>query len=230
MPPPPSPVSNNDRSSMQGDLQNNLPSERPSHSASTAVSSRPPSSTSQRSGTTEELSILEQLQSRLDAAEYENERLRAAADLGASVASSAEQLQIERQEALDKYIELQEKFTALEERLASQANELEILREEKEKLLLDLSDAASQQQQTLAAHQLHSEERSAEMNFLQQRLDELEHLNLQKDGLNASQILKIEDLSTNLQQSYLDFQEEKKELAMQVDELRVAGQVRSFCK
>ncbi|KAF8894885.1 hypothetical protein CPB84DRAFT_1837197 [Gymnopilus junonius] len=224
MPPPPSPVSRNGQFPIHG--ENDPASERHSLLASTAVLLHTISSPSQDPGETEELSILDQLQSRLDAAEYENERLRAAVELGTSGASPAfkEQVQTERQEALDKYTEVQDKVNVLQERLVFQANELGQLREEKERLLLDLSEAASQQQQALAAHQLYSEEHSAEMKLLQRRLSDMEDLNLQKDESIVGQTLKVEELTTNFQQSYLDFQEEKRELTMQVDELRVAGQ------
>ncbi|KAF8973365.1 hypothetical protein BDZ97DRAFT_1780925 [Flammula alnicola] len=239
MPPPPSPKPLQIHSSTMNDnapsllpnfeSQGKATGDKSSATSSSFSSSRPGSEASLRSAGTDELSILEQLQSRLDAVEYENERLRTASIIEPGAPSVAqeeelEQRRLEQKEAIDRTSNLENKLSELESRLKSQASQVESLESETERLTSELNDARSESQRSIAAHQSESETHSLEVKSFQEKLDELDRLNSQKEEINEANTLKIKQLEANLDQSCIDMEEERRELMAQIDELRVAGQ------
>ncbi|KDR75449.1 hypothetical protein GALMADRAFT_227098 [Galerina marginata CBS 339.88] len=228
MPPPPSPKVIHIHQPA-GTLEEALPVplsdlRRQEMGAPSSVVSRPTSSTSLSSSGTDEMGVLEQLRSRLDAAEYENERLRAGVDTESGTSALVEQLKIERHAALDKASNLEEKLSALEDLLTSKTGQMETLQAENQKLLLQLTDATFQIQQAAAARQSDSETHAYELKLLQDRLGDLDRVNQEKDITVAAQSMNIARLEARVEASYIEFQEEKRELTVQIDELRVAGQ------
>ncbi|KAF9481560.1 hypothetical protein BDN70DRAFT_876224 [Pholiota conissans] len=226
MPPPPSPKTFHSISPLPTDSKG-TPGQK-SANGSTFSSSRPSSSASHRSTGTDEPSILDQLQSRLEAAEYENERLRTASDLETEAKSSAqkelERLRQEQQSELEKYSALETKYAELERRLHTQDTRVETLEEENEKLTAQVEEALTQVEQSAAVHQQDSETRVLEVQALQTKVDEVEGLNKQKNEVNEANSLHIKQLEADLEKAYTDMEEERKELVAQIDELRVAGQ------
>lgn len=199
--------------------------------SSSGSSSRPGSSVSLRSAGNEDLSILEQLQSRLDAAEYENDRLRAAPDTEGGVISSLqleqlERLQKERQDALDRTSYLEAKLPLLEGRLATSLTDLDNLRTSHQSLTLQLEEKNSEAQRLTATYQSDLQSHTCEKQILKERIDELDRSSRQKDENNETQVSTIKELESNFDKLLADIEDERQDLNTQIDELRVAGQVR----
>lgn len=177
------------------------------------------------------MSILEQLQSRLHAAEYENERLRAAPETEGGVISSLqreqlEHLQKERQEALDRTSHLEAKLPLLEGQLATSLIDLNNLRTSHQNLTLQLEEKNSEAQRLTATYQSDLQSHIWEKQALKERIDELDRLSRQKDENNEAQISTIKDMESNFEKLLADVEDERQDLNTQIDELRVAGQVR----
>ncbi|KAH9485329.1 Restin-like protein [Psilocybe cubensis] len=233
MPPPPSPKAlplhhlqtGVNRSSPPQSRNDLLIQEKSTSSVSPfSSSSRPSSSTSFRSVGTDELAIIEQLQSRLDAAEYENERLRMSSEAAMASSTETEHLRTERDETLVKLEAAQTKILTLGELVKTQATDMEILQDENQRLRQELTTTAEQAEQDISLRRSEAESLGQEMKSLLDKLDEFEALVLQKDEINTTQASNIQDLSAELEKLQADFQEERKELNGQIDELRIAGQ------
>jgi CAP-Gly domain-containing linker protein 1 len=154
MPPPPSPKlpqqQLNDATTI-----NDVPSTiEVRHKTHVRSYSRPSSSASFRSTATDDVGLVEQLQSRLDALEYENERLRTASEAPPAVDSSQlEQLQSEKQSAIDRATELEANLAGFEQNLKSRDDEVRKLVTQNLKLTTQLNDATSEVQRSLASHE-----------------------------------------------------------------------------
>lgn len=148
----------------------------------------------------------------------------------AAIASSAEteQLRVEREETVGKLKAVEAQVSTLGELVDSQAKGMETLQGENQRLRQELVDTAEQAQQDISVRRSEAESLSLEMKSLLDKLDEFEALILQKDEVNAMQASNIQDLSAELEKLQADFQEERKELYVQIDELRIAGQVGPF--
>jgi len=198
---------------------------------SSGSSSRPGSSVSLRSAGNDDLSILELLQSRLDAAEYENERLRAAPDTESGAISSLqleqlERLQKERQDALDRTSYLEAELPLLESRLATSLSDLDNFRTSYQSLTLQLEEQNAEVKQLTATYQSDLQSHTWEKQVLQERIDELDRSSRQKDESNEAQLSTIKELERNFEKLLIDIEDERQDLNTQIDELRVAGQVR----
>ena len=225
MPPPPSPKhllnrapSTEENSSKKLEIHDRekLPILRSS-------SSRPGSSTSFRSTGTDDLNLIEQLQSRLDAVEYENERLRTASD--ANVGSQLKILQSERQEIIDRSLHLEGEISLLESKLSAHASQIETLRTEKESLMAQVAKSEGEALATQLAHQQDLDTHGNQLKTLQEVIDNYGHADSQKDNIIKSNALLIEELTAKFERACSEFEEEKKKLGLQIDELRTAGQV-----
>lgn len=139
-----------------------------------------------------------------------------------------EQLKVEREEAIGKLSVIEEKVLTLDSLVSSQAKDMVILQDENRRLRQELADTAEQTQQDMSARRSESESLALEMKTLLDKLDEFELLILQKDEVNTSQASNIQNLSAEFEKTQADFQDERKELYVQIDELRIAGQVRMF--
>ncbi|KAF8813595.1 hypothetical protein BYT27DRAFT_7083346 [Phlegmacium glaucopus] len=185
-------------------------------------SSRPESSTSFRSTGTDELNLIEQLQSRLDAVEYENERLRTASDV--DVGGQLKMLQSERQEIIDRSLRLEGEISLLESKLASHTSQIETFHTEKESLTAQLTISQSEALASQLARQQDLDTHAGQLKTLQEEIDNYSRANSQKDNIIKSNALVIENLSAKFERVCGEFEEERKELSMQIDELRTAGQ------
>jgi chromosome segregation ATPase len=198
---------------------------------SSSSSSRPGSSMSIRSTGNDGLSILEQLRSRLDAAEYENERLRVASDTEGGLTSSLqleqlERLQKERQDALERTLQLEERLPVLEGRLATSIFDLDNLRTSHQNLTLQLEEKNAEAHRLTTTYRSDLQSHTREAQGLKERIDELDRLSRQKDENNQTQISTIKELENNLEKLLAEMDDERQDLNTQIDELRVAGQVR----
>jgi len=191
--------------------------------------SRPTSSTSMRSSGTDELGVLEQLKSRLDAAEYENERLRIAMETEKDNANLTEQiiqLRAQQQETLHNSSELEDRLCVLQNQLESRGNEVQSLQADNQKLLLQLNDLTSQLQLTVTEHRSDLDMHSREVKRLEDQAQEFSRIVKQKDELIATDKSALEQLLVKFDKSQSSFNKERDELLAQIDELRIAGQVK----
>ncbi|CAA7259296.1 unnamed protein product [Cyclocybe aegerita] len=214
MPPPPSPKT----SAIQPDKS--LPD-------AAATTSRPSSSASFRSVGTDELNLIEQLQSRLEAAEYENERLRSATsepDMTSTYTAELEQLRLEFQESVDQKSSLQERFSLLQLELSSNNTRLESLQAENSRLTVQVTDAQSEIQRFEEDRLQEQQKHLLDLESLQDKLEQIDSLVLQKDATIESQAKDVERLTSDISHLRADLEEERKELGAQIDELRIAGQ------
>lgn len=224
MPPPPSPklsqqqqlIDNNDAVS-NAEVRSRPPAR---------AHSRPSSSVSFRSNGTEEVALVEQLQSRLDALEYENERLRTASDAEpATDPGQLEQLQAEKQKALDKAAELDAKLAEVEQDFKSRGDRLHTLETHNSELTTRLQEVEAEARNSAAAYKQETETYHSTLKSLQDQVQELESINAQKENTVQGYSSDITALKVDLEKAYIELEEEKKELGLQIDELRIAGQV-----
>jgi CAP-Gly domain-containing linker protein 1 len=185
----------------------------------TSSSSRPASSTSFRSTGTDDLNLIEQLQSRLDAVEYENERLRTSSEV--DVGGQLKALQSERQEIIDRSLRLEGEISLLESKLAAHASQIETFHTEKESLTAQVTISQGE----ALASRLARQQDAIQLKTLREEIDSYGRANSEKDNIIKSNALVIEQLSADFERVCRDFEEERKELGIQIDELRTAGQV-----
>ena len=224
MPPPPSPILQQLDSAT---FEDPLPSAELRNKAHLRSYSRPSSSTSFRSAGTEEASLVEKLQSRLDALEYENERLRAASE-AEPTADPAQlgQLQSEKQKAIDMAIDLEAKVASLEEAIKSRNDRLQNFEARNLELTTQLNGAKEEVQRSAATKEQEAEFQRSALKTLHDQVQELQLLNAQKEEVIDSRVSDIETLRNDLVKVHIELEEERKELGAQIDELRIAGQVR----
>ena len=192
----------------------------------TSSSSRPGSSTSFRSTGTDDLNLIEQLQSRLDAVEYENERLRSSSEV--DVGCQLKALQSERQEIIDRSLRLEGEISLLESKLAAHASQIETFHTEKENLTAQVTISQSEALASRLARQQDLDTHAIQLKTLREEIDSYGLANSQKDNIIQSNALVIENLSADFERVCREFEEERKELGVQIDELRTAGQVSLF--
>lgn len=196
------------------------------HLIRTSSSSRPGSSTSFRSTGTDDLSLIEQLQSRLDAVEYENERLRTSSEV--DVGGQLKALQSERQEIIDRSLRLEGEISLLESKLAAHASQIETFHTEKENLTAQVTISQSEALASRLARQQDLDTHAIQLKTLREEIDGYGHAISQKDNVIKSNALVIKQLSGDFERVRREFEEERKELGVQIDELRTAGQVSLF--
>ena len=192
----------------------------------TSSSSRPGSSTSFRSTGTDDLNLIEQLQSRLDAVEYENERLRTTSEVDVGVQLKA--LQSERQEIIDRSLRLEGEVSLLESKLAAHSSQIEKFHTEKESLAAQVTISQGEALASRLARQQDLDAHAIQLKSLREEVDSYGRANSEKDNIIKSNALYIENLSVDFERVCREFEEERKELGVQIDELRTAGQVSLF--
>ncbi|TFK44617.1 hypothetical protein BDQ12DRAFT_673277 [Crucibulum laeve] len=248
MPPPASPISSISRSVSSTeyprklDLQDSSPSLSDleihgkvlqekiafltsSHSSQSSPS-RPGSVNSIRSTTIDDSVLTEQLQSRLQALEYENERLRLTT-VPNDITSLSDQLQLlqsERDSARQRLSEFEEKLSSRtldldhrDSRISSLEQELQQTRTESEIRVeadrVQLETTIRQYNETLSTIQRLQVEKDIKENLFVECESKLQESN--------SELVRIQ---SDIAKARSEFEDEKRELSAQIDELRVAGQ------
>ena len=176
-----------------------------------------------RSTGMDDLNLIEQLQSRLDAVEYENERLRTASDT--DVGRQLKTLQSERQEIIDRSSRLEGEVSLLESKLAAYATQIETFHTEKESLMAQVVTSQGEALALQLARQQDVDTHASQLKILQEEIDNYGRASSQKDDTIKSNASVIEQLSVKFERVCSEFEEERKELGVQIDELRTAGQV-----
>jgi DNA repair exonuclease SbcCD ATPase subunit len=158
--------------------------------------------------------------------EYENERLRTASEPEpATDPEQLKQMQLEKQKALARASELEAKLAEVEQDFNSRGVRLQTLETQNSELTARLNEAETEAQKSTATYKQDAETYHSTLKLLQDRVQELEGLNTQKDDTIQGHTLDITTLKDDLERARVELEEEKKELGLQIDELRIAGQV-----
>lgn len=196
------------------------------------VSSRPPSVTSIHSVShvAELQAQIDRLQSRVDSLEYENQRLRDVANDtttdGVQAASNrAEALQLERDDAMTHISDLESQLKATERSLNERHSKVEYLERNVQQTMADLDRQRNESESRLKDLQAKLEDGEAMVKNLKEAIETKEGLENQSDSLLKAKNAEIALLESRFQKTSADWDQDRKELGGQVDELRQAGQV-----
>ncbi|GLB37166.1 hypothetical protein LshimejAT787_0402170 [Lyophyllum shimeji] len=233
MPPPASPMSSRSVSrsdKLSGDDLDGLEPPERSHalkSSSTNQSTRSESVTSIRSLTADDKALIDQLQSRIDALEYDNERLRAAHhthDTGTEHLAQLQVAQQELEEAHNKIISLETALAICKGDVEDQRTLLKSMEEDKLRTVSALEDQNRATESRLCAQQAELDKQLALVSELLTRIDHQEAtIRENKTVIDAKEEV-ISSLELKLAAVSAELQDEKQELSTQIDELRSAGQ------
>ncbi|KAJ7783014.1 hypothetical protein B0H16DRAFT_1671164 [Mycena metata] len=209
MPPPASPVTRSVSASEEA------------VSLSAWTSPRPESASSNRS------MLNDQLQSRIQALEYENERLRATSvppdrDQDASAQLSA--LQLEYEEAQSRAAELEAKLAAAEQSLEERAVHIQGLEDARTQALTSLDEEKAQGESRLQTLEQQLEESQRLSVALKEAIAAKESAERDGEGKLKAKQAEIGSLELRLKRAQTELDEDRLELNSQVDELRQAGQ------
>ncbi|KII92295.1 hypothetical protein PLICRDRAFT_172397 [Plicaturopsis crispa FD-325 SS-3] len=244
MPPPASPagarsVSLNERPSrdLDGDPQSDLEANGKalqdkisllmSGKSSPARSSRPESATSMRS-TPDQHALLSVLQSRIDALDYENQRLRVTVDSQAGehaeVTKHVEALQVERDDALSRIADLEGRYKTAERSLNERDSRIDALDRAAQQAATEAEQRRAEADNRLKDLQSKLDDSTALINNLKEALDAKEGMENQNDAVLKAKNAEISLLQARVDKVSADFLDERRELGAQVEELREAGQ------
>ncbi|KAJ2922014.1 hypothetical protein H1R20_g15077, partial [Candolleomyces eurysporus] len=211
--------------------------------------SRPGSSASFRSASRGDggaAALITQLQSRLDALEYENARLRAAGENASLAVQPAtetetetqpveappppedneelEQLKGKHEEALQKISLLQKELEDSKVLQATKETEVEALKQDLEKSGKERGEEKASDAAAIASLQAELADASKESQGLQKVCEEREALLAEVEGNLQAKEGEIQSLRDSLASTTLELEEERRELGLQIEELRTAGQ------
>lgn len=194
------------------------------------------------------------MQSRLDALEYENERLRLAAATTAlqqpavvePVAPAPppvptlapeepaapeeneelEQLKAVHQATLTQIARLQEELADSKTKHSKQEDQIDTLKRDLEQVGKEKEDLKVKEEEELASIRGELETAAKEMEGLKKTCEEKEAAVKGADETLKLKEGEIKELKAGLDSATFTLTEERKELGLQIDELRIAGQVR----
>ena len=146
----------------------------------------------------------------------------------ADVEGQLKALQSERREIIDRSSRLEGEISFLESKLAAHASQIETFHAEKESLMAQVTISQSEALASRLARQQDLETYASQLKVLQEEIDNCSRANSEKDDIIKSNVLDIEQLSAKSERVCCEFEQEKKELGIQIDELRTAGQVSLF--
>ncbi|RXW17083.1 hypothetical protein EST38_g8770 [Candolleomyces aberdarensis] len=209
--------------------------------------SRPGSSASFRSASRGDggaAGLITQLQSRLDALEYENARLRAAGENAPPTVQPAtetetqpveppppqedngelDQLKAKHEEALQKISLLEKELDDSKVLQATKETEIGALKQDLEKSGKEREEEKASDAAAMASLRAELEDASKESQGLQKVCEEREALLAEVEGNLQAKEGEIQSLKDSLASTTLELEEERKELGLQIEELRTAGQ------
>jgi CAP-Gly domain-containing linker protein 1 len=195
-------------------------------------SPRPDSAASIRSTTADERAHIEQLQSRVDALEYENDRLRSApntSDSDSDIQLRVSALQLERDEARSRISLYQAELKTAEASLDDRESRLQSLDRDHQQTLAALENEKHESEIRFKVLQLKLDDSTVLVKSLKEAVKVKERAELENDSSLKAKNAHIASLESRMEKAYAELEEERKELGGQVDELRQAGQVRSSC-
>ncbi|KAJ7262294.1 hypothetical protein B0H12DRAFT_1321913 [Mycena haematopus] len=190
------------------------------------ASPRPESASSSRSMVNEER---EQLQSRIQALEYENQRLRATsvppdADQNSHAQVELEALQLEYEVAQSRASELETRLKAAEQYLEERAARVKELEDASSQALANLSEAKAQGGSRIQTLEQELEDSQLLAETLKETIAVKETVERESGEKLKAKQAEIVTLELRLKRTQTELDEERTELGAQVDELRQAGQ------
>ncbi|KAG6862208.1 hypothetical protein C0995_002138 [Termitomyces sp. Mi166 len=233
MPPPASPISSrsvslNDRSTDAIDTSDldafsrGSPDRSRQLKSTSMTSTRSDSVASIRSSAVDDYPLIDQLQSRISALEYDNERLRA---VQTSFDTKADQqAQDELGDARSKIASLEASLTVSIAEQENQESRIKTLEDDKHQLeaALDARNLTKENDLATLRGQLDSELATAEE--LRTKISEHEATTRQKETVIQAKEEMISSLESRIAAVTAELHDEKIELGAQIDELRSAGQ------
>ncbi|KAJ6557190.1 hypothetical protein B0H10DRAFT_2121012 [Mycena sp. CBHHK59/15] len=188
-------------------------------------SPRPESASSSRSMLNEERA---QLQSRIQALEYENERLRLASvpppDTAQDSLAELSALRLEHEEAESRASQLEVKLKAAEHSAEEQAAKLRELESGRAKVLADLDEEKAQSESRIQTLQQELEDSVRLAKTLKESISVKENAERESEGKLKAKQAEVASLELRLKRTQTELEEDRIELNGQVDELRQAGQ------
>lgn len=190
-------------------------------------SPRSESATSFRSSTTDERNLIDQLHSRIDALEYDNERLRSVNISGSNTLSDT-QLQAakqERDEAVRRIAKLEEELLASENTLKAQRTHASSLAQDYRQVTTEFEALQLSRSSGFEEMQKKLDDSDTLAKTLKDAADQQAIIAQQQEASCKSKDMEIAVLELRLENAYKELQDEKNELGAQIEELRMAGQV-----
>ncbi|KZT11066.1 uncharacterized protein LAESUDRAFT_693618 [Laetiporus sulphureus 93-53] len=201
------------------------PNPRPESSASTSSSSVFPTSISNAFELQNQVEIL---QSRLDAMEDENKRLRTATEkfeaAEQETASRIERISADQKQGAARVVELEAQARNNERTLSERDTTIESLERAAKQTTADIDKIKSEFEARVRDVQSKLDDKEALVTNLKELLEEKEGLQTENDAVVRAKDAEITLLEARVQKAYVELEEERKELGGQVDELRNAGQ------
>lgn len=169
----------------------------------------------------------------MEAVEYENERLRAASVAEPDITTTAnnhtaadvETLQQEKERANERANLLEEKHSILQNNINSYSKQIDALQAEQQQLMIQLAESKSENERLVKVHEQELEGRLDEVTSLKDLLGSREARLKEKETLLELRNERVELLERQIEQMGSEFDEDRRELGAQIDELRIAGQV-----
>lgn len=171
---------------------------------------------------------MDQLQSRLDATEYENQRLRdTSADKKAEdLQNIVEDLRKEHEQASGRITELENQTKLTERSLDERNSKVESLERQIQQYSADLDRQKTDGEIRTKDLQTKVDDGEEMLKNLKGAIEAKEGLENQNDSVLKAKNAEITLLESRMQKMSTDWDQERKQLMAQVDELRQAGQVR----
>ena len=162
--------------------------------------------------------------------EYENRRLRDAAndtkfDELQTASGRIEILQAENEQSMTRISELETQVKTSERSLNERNSKVESLERNVQQALADLDRQRNETESRLKDQQAKLEDRDAMVKNLKEAIETKEGLENQNDSVLKAKNAEIALLESRIHKTSADWEQDKRELAGQVDELRQAGQV-----
>ncbi|KAG5635215.1 hypothetical protein H0H81_012019 [Sphagnurus paluster] len=196
-------------------------------SASATSSNRSDSAASIRSLAADDRVLIEQLQSRIDALEYDNERLRVAQQTLSETDTDTTELQAVQQErdtARTQIAALESALDVVKRNTEAQEIRVKSLEDENQQLALALEDEKRVGETLIAELQSKLDAELLLVRELEIKAEAQEKIIHDSEERTKTKAEKVVFLEAQLTALSAELQEEKNELGIQIDELRSAGQ------
>lgn len=197
-------------------------------SGKTTPSPRSESATSFRSSTMDEQHLIDQLQSRIDALEYDNERLRSVSNIANNdnlTDSHLQDVEQERGEAVRRIAQLEAELFTSENALQAQRMHSSALEQDYLRVTTELETLRISRDSRVEELQKKLDDDAAHVKTLVDSADRQAALAQQQEFLCKTREGEMAILELRIEKAYTELQDEKRELGAQIEELRMAGQV-----
>lgn len=195
------------------------------------ASSRPESAASERFAVIGDHQILiDRLQSRLEALEFENERLRSSA--GASKHDDQKlisRIEDEKQQTASRMLLLEAELKTAQRSLNERDTKIQSLERAVQQGVAELEKQKHESECCLKNLQSNLDDNATLMQSLRDAIEVKEGVVHENDAVLKAKNAEVALLESRVERAYGELADERKELGSQVDELRQAGQVWASC-